>query len=363
MKTYCRKTDITSDEHLNYSFDLFSSKSGRRRGFRHFFDKGRERITHQARSMILNRELRLNDITYFYRTEPTSQKTRLIGRESAMQQFLDYVAVTALQPMLDAKIGYHQCASIKGKGQSHAARYLKRWVRNKKNRYYVKIDIRKFYESIDRDVLMAMLRHDVGNDDLLWLVEALINTHKKGLNIGSFLSQYLANYYLSEAYRYANELHKYRRGKRIKLAPHILTYMDDWIFIGHSKSDIKSAVRKTIAFIESRLHLVVKPWKICRIDSEPVDMVGWVFRRDRTSVRAAIFIRARRAFMRAARQVVIRPRLAARCISYWGYMKWANVYLFIQKHDLINLISQCKDSISRHANERKAYENLLYKPA
>ena len=363
MKTYCKKVDIKSEEHLNYSFDQFVSKSKRQRGFRHFFERGKDRITAQARSMIEGRKLTLPAITYFERTEPTSRKTRLIGREPAMQQYLDYVAVMALQPMLDAKIGYHQCASIKGKGQAHASRFLKRWVRNRKNKYYVKIDIRKFYESVDREVLFSMLRHDVANPDLVWLVEALINTHKKGLNIGSFLSQYMANYYLSGAYRYANDLHKFRRGKRIKLAPHILTYMDDWVFIGRSKSDVKSAVRQTIAYIENELHLTVKPWKVCKIDAEPVDMVGWVFRRDRTSVRAAIFIRARRSFMRAAKQAVIKPRLAARCISYWGYFKWANVYLFEQRYQLKKLINQCKDALSLHAIERGAYEGLQHATA
>ncbi len=352
MKTYCKNIDITSYKHLNDSFDKFIEKGYRRKGIKRFLKRGRKNIINSARQMLLNHNLILNEINYFYRTEPTTLKTRLIARESAMQQYFDYIAVVALKPMFDAKIGYHQCASIKGKGQAHAQRYLKRWVRDLNNKYYVKLDIRKFYESVDTAILMSMLEKDVKNKDLLWLIETLISTYKKGLNIGSFLSQYLANYYLSEAYRYANNLYRYKRDKRVKLAKHILVYMDDWIFIGSNKTNIKNAVKQTINFIEQQLKLEVKPWKICQIDSEPIDMVGWVFRRQRTSIRDTIFLRARRAFKRAARKQFINPHAAARCISYWGFFKWADNDLFEQNNNLKKILNDCKNSISLSAIEK-----------
>ena len=360
MKTYCKKINILSNEHLNMCFDVFYKRNKNRKEFNSFFSQGREKILNEVRSMIINRKIKLAPIVYFERIEPTSRKLRVIGRENAMQQFLDYISVYALMPLFKAKLGYHQCASIKGKGQAHALRYLRRWSRNKQNKYYVKIDIRKFYPSIDCQVLISMLSKDIRNSDLLWLVKALIGTYKHGLSIGSFLSQYLANYYLSEAFRYANNLYKERRNKKIKLVRHTLTYMDDWIFIGSRKADIKSAVRKVINFLENRLHLEVKPWKICKIDTEPIDMVGYVFWRDHVSIRAVIFIRARRSFLRAQRTSIITYRMAARCLAYFGYFKWSNSRNFMKKNHIYRLIENCKDRVAIFQYEKNAY-NLIFK--
>lgn len=356
MKTYCKKTNILSDEHLNMCFDVFYNHNKSRKEFHSFFSQGKETILNEIRSMVTNRKIKLAPIVYFERIEPTSRKLRVIGRESAMQQLLDYISVYALMPLFQAKLGYHQCASIKGKGQAHALRYLRRWSKNKQNRYYVKIDIRKFYPSIDCQVLISMLSKDIRNPDLLWLIKTLIGTYKHGLSIGSFLSQYLANYYLSEAFRYANNLHKEKRNKKIKLMRHILTYMDDWIFIGSRKADIKSAVRKVIRFLNDKLHLEVKPWKVCKIDSEPIDMVGYVFWRDHVSIRAVIFIRARRSFLRIQRASIITYRMAARCLAYFGYFKWSNSRVFIKRNRLDSLIKICKDRVAMFQYEKNTYE-------
>ena len=60
------------------------------------------------------REGRYRDtrITYFNRVEPISSKHRVIGRESVRHQIYDHVAVMALQPLFDAKVGRWQTASI-----------------------------------------------------------------------------------------------------------------------------------------------------------------------------------------------------------------------------------------------------------
>lgn len=366
MKTYCKNISITSDEHLLHAYEAFALHRRGKRKFEGFFSCDSLEIVAEARAMIVSRDLSgLRPIVYFNRHEPITAKDRVIGSECAMHQYLDYVAVTALQQLFDAKLGYHQCASIKGKGQAHALKYIKRWVRSSSNRVYVKIDVRKYYPSIDREVLMGMLHRDVRNDDLLWLVEALISTHASGLNIGSYLSQYLANYYLSEAFRYAEGLKKERKSKRTgeitekKLVNHVLTYMDDWLFVGRDKRDLKMAVRRVVAYLEKVLHLEVKAWKVCWIDVEPIDMIGYVFRRTWTAVRAGIFLRARRAFMRAKHALVLMPHMATRCIAYWGYFKAACTRHYRRRTGLRRLIEECKDVMSLMQQERNWNEKNL----
>lgn len=366
MKTYCKTIDITSYEHLSLAYDRFAKGRRNKPKFAQFFEKDRDQIIDEARSMIESKDLSsLRPIHYFRRHEPISGKNRIIGSECAMHQYLDYVAVVAMQDMLDAKIGFHQCASIKGKGQRHAIKYLKRWVRSSRCRVYTKLDIVGYYNYIDKIVLMSMIKRDVANEQIVWLVESLIAQHNVGLNIGSYLSQYLANYYLAEAYRYAYQLKKERTSRRtgetvlVKAIEFVLTYMDDWFLSGKSKKLLKWAVRKVIRFIERILHVQIKKWKISLIDKEPLDMIGYVFRRTWTEIRTGIFLRARRAFKRAKRCLFIPRHIAARCLSYWGYFKAACTRHWRKIHDLKSLIRDCKDvmsfsQIERNFNERNA---------
>lgn len=143
-------------------------------------------------------------ITYFNRVEPISGKHRVIGRESVRHQIYDHVAVMALQPLFDAKVGRWQTASIPNRGTIDARRAIKRWARERSSKWFVKLDVRKCYPSIDRTTLKAMLTRDVGDPILLRLVFHLIDRYQgdNGLNIGSHLSQWLANYYLSHAYHW-----------------------------------------------------------------------------------------------------------------------------------------------------------------
>ena len=352
MKTYCKGVDILGDEHLSAAYDEFARGKRTRREFASFFEMAREEVFAEARRMVRGRRLELPEITYFRRIEPTNGKRRLIGRESPMQQFLDYVCVVALESLFNAKVGYHQCASVRGKGQRHARRYIQRWVRDRRMRYYVKIDINKFYPNVDRAALFAMLERDICNDDLVWLIEALVSTHERGINIGSYLSQYLANYYLSGAFRRACELTRERRSRRTgevsreKLVDHVLTYMDDWIFVARDKANLKSAVRKVQRYLLKALSATIKAWKVRLLDVEPVDMVGYVFRRDRTTVRPSIFLRARRAIMRAGRARSISPHAAARVISYWGYFKVTACRGFRDRHGLGAIVATCRRVVS-----------------
>lgn len=357
VKTYCKNVDICSEEHLRACLAEFARHRRSKDKFSSFFDQGDEQIVEGARRLLESGNLHLSPLRYFYRIEPSNGKVRRIGCSSPTQQYLDYVAVGALKPLFDAKTGYHQCASVQGKGQRHARHYLKKWIQSERGaRWYVKTDIRKFYPSVDREVLMSMLCRDVRNEKLLWLVERLVMNHDSGLNIGSFLSQHLANYYLSGVYREAEGAKRERRRRdgtvvETRLCDHVLAYMDDWCFIGPDKSNLKSLVRKVEREMSGRLHLEVKPWKVCSVDDEPLDMCGYVFRRDRVTVRPGTFLRARRAFLRAGRAEEITPMAAGRCISYYGTLKHADCLRFRRENDVDGIARRCKEIISE--NERR----------
>lgn len=248
-----------------------------------------DRLAERIADEIREGRYRDTRITYFNRVEPISGKHRVIGRESVRHQIYDHVAVMALQPLFDAKVGRWQTASIPNRGTIDARRAIKRWTRERSSKWFVKLDVRKYYPSIDRPTLKAMLTRDVGDPILLRLVFHLIDRYQgdNGLNIGSYLSQWLANYYLSHAYHWIEspamtiERTSRRTGEitRRRLITHQLWYMDDLLLIGTSKRDLKIAARRIVRYLKDALKLDVhEEWNCKRLDLEPIDMVGYTFR-------------------------------------------------------------------------------------
>ena len=326
-------------------------------------DKAAKRIEWE----IKNRKVTFPEIRYSVRYDGNSGKLREIGVESIKQQIYDYVAVNALMELFERKIGKYQCASVPGRGQVYGKKAIEKWIRKypDKTRVGAKADVRHCYPSINTKKLMKLLRKQVKNEDLLYLVETLIGSYKQGLSIGSYLSQWLCNYYLSFAYHYAQQkLFKVqkRRGqeKRTRLFYKIIFYMDDILILGPRKADVKKAMLMMIQFFREELDLEIKPnWKLFQVDyigkdgkhhGDCIDMMGYKIYRDRAEVRRSIFLRARRAYLRLRKQVQRRMEialdLAYRCISYFGWFKHSDSTNFKKKYGIEQLMKYAKRRVS-----------------
>lgn len=199
MKTYCKHTKCGGEVFVRHCIDLYLKDKKDRSDVKRFiasYDGDLDAIAADMAGEIRSGNIRLGEIRYFNRIEPTNGKRRIIGRETVRHQIFDWIAVTALMPMLKAKVGPHQCASIKGRGTGRVRQLVKRWSFEGRFKYFIKMDVRKYYPSIDRPTLKKMLSRDVGDAQLLRLTFTLIDSYQggNGLNIGSYLSQWLANY-------------------------------------------------------------------------------------------------------------------------------------------------------------------------
>lgn len=323
MKTWLRGHSVTVCEVEDAYKAWLKSRAGRKHGSKIVDLYGSpEALIEEIFSEIKGRRLKFPPIRYFMRREKTNGKLRRIGIQSIKQQVCDYLAVRALQGMLDAKLGYYQCASVPGKGQVFAKRHIEKWYAE--GGYFAKHDIRKCFPSVDCGVLMAYLRKHVGSEDIIYVIEAALANYGTGdepcgLNIGSYLSQYLANLVLSIVYHHIEDLHKTRRGKRHPLVKHQLWYMDDLVLFSRSKRDLLMAMRDIERFVAEELHMAVKPWKVCECGSDALDMVGFVIDESGTRLRPQLYLRSRRSFTRMGRRPCISR--ARRCVSYWGFMK------------------------------------------
>lgn len=231
-------------------------------------------------------------------------------------------------------------------------------------RYAAQGDVRKCYPSIPIDRLEELLFKYIKNPSLIYLVSTLLDTFERGLSIGSYLSQWLCNFYLSFAWHYAKEqLYKLRKKKdgtytRIPLISHVLFYMDDFVLIGTRKADVRKAMKLMIAYMHDKLGLTVKPnWKLFAIDyirkgihhGQPIDMMGYVVYRHYTKIRSKTFLRARRVFTKAKWEIRVLGNVtlqtAKRVSSYYGWFKNSNSARYQQAQHIKNILNHTREVI------------------
>lgn len=341
-------------------------------------------IARESVRRIAARQLNLRPVRIRQRVDKSSGKLRDIGDEEAMQQVLDHIAVGAAEQIWHRRIVYHQVSSIPGKGQVHGTQIIRKWIQqdnraarwahvhkvkySRKCKYFVKLDIQKCYPSMRLEIFMQYFQRDCGNDDLLWLWETLLRSHRvdgcQGFMIGALPSQWACQYLLSFVYRYAIDLHKMRRRKSQQLVTHMLLYMDDMLLFGSSRRDLKSAVRKIIAYTKDKFGLIIKPnWHIQSIDDAPVDIMGYAnHSTGKTTIRTRIFLRARRIALRFLRRRRLNIQQAWRIASYKGYFIHSDSRKIIKKLRLTDLFAVAARTISRHDRRIHDDKNYVWQP-
>lgn len=321
-----------------------------------------EAIVDDIQNEIINWDIKFPPVWYREKIDASSGKIRRIGIQNIKQQIYDYIAVEALQPILK-RIGEHQYASIKGRGTLKGARAIRRWLRNRKLIYVAQSDVKKCYESIDREKLMQFLEHYVKNDLLLKLIKKLIYSFEKGLSIGSYLSQFLCNLYMSILYHEVSEnmyrIRKHRNGikERINLVKKKVFYMDDVLLTGTNKKDIKKAMKLFIRKAKE-LGLTIKPtFRIYRIDGTFVDMMGYRIYQYKITIRRRVFRRVRKSYAKVRKlyktHKPIPTKWAKRCSSYYGYLKNTDSRHIRKKWKVKKTLRICKGVINRE--ESKIY--------
>lgn len=328
------------------------------------FKKAFTNLIHDIAVSIYNeidtQSITLEPIKYIDKFDVSSGKVRKIGLASIKQQVYDYIAVKACNQMFMNKIGTYQCASIKGRGQIYGKKAIEKWIRKnpKSCKWIWKGDVKKFYPSVPHDKLKELLRRDIKNDTVIYILFTLINTYDMGLCIGSYLSKSLANYYLSYAYHYLSEqcfkIRKKRNGtvKRVRLISHLLFYMDDVVIFSPSKKDLKLCIKTLNGFLNTQLGLKIKNNKqLFKLDSRPIDMMGYRIYTDKTIIRKRIFKRANKVICRyRSPETIMSVKDAKSIMAYKGYFDNSNSLNYKRKHKC-ERIFDCARKVIRNENK------------
>lgn len=181
-----------------------------------------------------------------------------------------------LMPLLERRLICDNVACRKNKGSGYAVSRLREFMarhykKYKDGGYFVKIDVRKYFDSIDHECLKEQLTRLIRNGRILTLLFLIIDSYcredGRGLPMGNQTSQCFALLYLDPVDRFIKER------LRIKF---YLRYMDDMLLIVWEKERAKDALQKITEQIEGRL-LKVNPKSAVMAVECGVEFIGWRF--------------------------------------------------------------------------------------
>ena len=216
------------------------------------------------------------------------------------------------------------CGSIPDRGVHYGKKYVQKWVRDdrKNTKYYLKMDIKKFYPSVKPWRLMQKLERKIKDQKFLRLMRKILFM-SDGLPIGILLSQILANFFMNEVDYYI---------KQELGAKYYIRYADDMVIFDCNKKRLHHMRRK----IQERLAVegltLKENWCVSRFDKEPLDFMGFRFYRDHITLRRAIMLRISRKVRKVSRKGNrATAHDAFSIISRWGWIKHTDSYGFFVK--------------------------------
>lgn len=297
-------------------------------------DKNREANIQALREMLLNKTFKTSDYTVFTIYEP---KERIIYRLPYFPDRITHHAImNILEPLFTSVFTADSYSCIKGKGIHAAADAVKTALKDRLNTVYcLKLDIAKFYPSIDHAVLKQLLRRKIKDNDLMELLDGIIDS-ADGLPIGNYLSQYLANYYLTFFDHWLKEQ---------KAVKYYFRYADDIVILGENKPYLHQLLADMRQYLREKLHLKVKHnYQVFPVAARGIDFVGYRFYHTHTLLRKSI----KKNFARS----VAKGANAASVASYTGWVKHCNGRHLLKK--LIPCTVSKTSTLQHKANHLRA---------
>ncbi len=240
-------------------------------------------------------------------------------------QVVHWSIMNILEPIFKKGMYDLCCASIKGRGIHRGMRYLKRiLVENRKyTKYCLKLDVKKFYPSIDKEILKKKFTKIIKDKDTLWLLNTIVDSSDEGVPIGNYTSQWFANFYLQDLDHFIKETLKIK---------YYIRYMDDMVLFSNNKKELHKCKYAIDEFLEKE-HLKIKEnWQLFKTDSRPIDFLGYRFYRGYTTLRRCNFLRIKRRIKKISKKEEMSFKDASAIMSYNGWIVHANSYNYTQKY-------------------------------
>ena len=307
----------------------------------HNHDKNKEENLHKLQESVVTLTYKTSEYFIFKIYEPKEREIYKLPYYP--DRIMHHALMNCLEPIWEKVFIYKSYACRKNKGIHAAVKDLKKVLRRDKEgtKYCLKLDIRKFYPSIDHDVLKRILRTKIKDEELLMVLDEIIDS-TDGVPIGNYLSQFFANLTLAYFDHWMKEEVKVK---------YYFRYADDITILSNSKEFLRTVLILIKMYFHHEVNLELKNnYQIFPVDSRGIDFVGYKFYHTHTLLRKSIKYRIFRLINKYKTNKISKESLEIRMHAYFGWLKHC---------DSKNLLTKIEEETGLHFSNWNGVEEKI----
>ncbi len=265
--------EIISLENLFYSWAEFKRGKENKKDVQEFALNLEDNIF-ELHNDLKNNLYQHSKYTSFFISDP---KLRCINKAKVRDRLLHQAIFKIIEPIFEKIFIFDSYSSRKNKGTHRAIKRFQKmaWKLSKNNTrtvWVLKCDIKKFFDSIDHNILLRLIKLKVTNRKTVELIEKVIYSFREneetGIPLGNLTSQLFSNIYLNELDQFI------KRGLKIK---NYIRYADDFVILSDERDNLEKVFLKIDEFLKSELNLRFHPEKVIMEKwNSGVDFLGYV---------------------------------------------------------------------------------------
>ena len=264
------------------------------------------------------------------------RKQRYIVVPNMREQIVHHMIINVLKPIFLKGMYEHSYGSVPGRGAHGGKKTIEKWIKTggKNCKYCLKMDIRKYFDSIPHGILKAKLAKLIHDERFLRVLYEIVDTGEKerGIPIGFYTSQWIANWYLTGLDHFIKEqLH----------AKYYIRYMDDMVVFGSNKRELHRMQQEIERYLQEELGLEMKRnWQVFLFDyvkrngkrvGRDLDFMGFRFFRDHTVLRRNLMLKMTRKARRIGKKELKTIHDCRQMLSYLGWIDCTDTYEVYKK--------------------------------
>jgi len=219
------------------------------------------RFSHNLPDNLLNIEFLLKNKKYchsqYYEFLVKDSKKRIIRAACLKDRIMHHALCNIINDFFERSFIFDSYACRKEKGAHRAIKRFRTFLKkiktinelkNKNNVFCLKCDIVKYFDSVDKEILIKLIKRKIQDSDVLNLIMVVLNSYGPGLPIGNLTSQLFANIYLHELDFYVKNTLKCK---------YYIRYMDDFVLLDVEKQKLWNCYGLIKDFLRQELKLKI----------------------------------------------------------------------------------------------------------
>ena len=290
-------------------------------------------------------------------------KQRKIFESHFRDRVVHHAICFLLNPYFERRSLPKSYACRKGYGNLKALDQLRKAIQRMNDRgenaWVLKIDIKKYFDSIPHQKMLKLIQRDCTDPLTMWMVQRVIDSYHaspdRGLPIGNLTSQVFANLYLNELDWLVVQHSGFKN---------LFRFMDDLVILDVSKDRLEDLLKKIQDYCHSELGLTVHPDKIRLVPTQKsFEFLGFKITGTRRTIKPTNVARIKRRLRKLSKALKLKSqspeKIHQRIQSWWGYACHGQIQR--QLRDLTNWLQEfdpdlaliCQQVFWPPAKERK----------